>query len=107
VKAERVSLLLTYTLAALGVGAAILHVSPFAAALLVAFATLGLWSDLRDRYPLSTWLLNLLSIAGVLIALALPGPHGVLGRLLSASVVLMGAKLAAPRLLGIGSRSHC
>ncbi len=96
-KAERVSLLLTYTLAALGVGAAILHVSPFAAALLVAFATLGLWSDLRDRYPLSTWLLNLLSIAGVLIALALPGPHGVLGRLLSASVVLMGAKLAAPK----------
>ncbi|NLE73569.1 MAG: DUF3488 domain-containing transglutaminase family protein [Actinobacteria bacterium] len=96
-KSERVSLILTYALAVLGIGATILHVSLFAAALLVIFATMGLWSDLRKQYPLSGWLLNLLSVAGVLSALALPGAHGVLGRLLSASVVLMGAKLAAPK----------
>jgi protein-glutamine gamma-glutamyltransferase len=96
-RADRLSLLLTYVIAALGVGAALMHVSPVFALLLAAFVFLGILWDIRDTHPLSTWLLNFLSITGILIALAAPNGNGFIGRLLSASVVLLGGKLLAAK----------
>ena len=96
-RADRLSMLLTYAIAALGIGAALMHVSPVFAVLLAGFVCLGVYWDLRDTHPLSTWMLNFLSITGILITLALPNGNGVIGRLLSAAVVLLGGKLLAPK----------
>ena len=90
-------MLLTYAIAALGIGAALMHVSPAYALLLGGFVCLGAYWDLRDSHPLSTWMLNFLTIIGILTTLALPNGNGVIGRLLSAAVVLLGGKLLAAK----------
>lgn len=96
-RADRLTILLTYAIAAVGAGAALFHVSPLVAAVLLLAAALGLAWDLRDRHPLSSWALNLVAIAGILAMLALPSPTGTLGRLFAASTVLMAAKLLSPK----------
>lgn len=96
-RADRISLVLVYTLAAVGVAPAILNVLPIYAVLLAAFVAVGLYWDLTDQYPLSSWILNLLVIIGLLAALALPSANGFVGRLLSGSILLLGGKLLAPK----------
>jgi transglutaminase-like putative cysteine protease len=99
---DRVTLVLTYAMACLGLAAALLHLSLLLGGLLAAFITLGAAWDLRGRHPLSTWMINLFSVMGVIALAALPSAHGFLGRLLAASVVLLGAKLLGPK----ASRDH-
>ena len=96
-RADRLSLLLTYAMAILGMAPAVLDVSPAYALLLAVFVAVGLRWDLADRHPISPWALNLLVIVGMLTALALPSSGAAVGRLLAASIVLMGGKLLAPK----------
>ncbi len=96
-RADRVSLLLTYAIAGLGVGAALLHMSPPFGLLLVVFAVVGVVWDLRDHHPLGSWVLTTLIVVGFLVAIALPSPNGPVGRLLAASIILLGGKLLAPK----------
>lgn len=96
-RADRISLTLTYAVTAVGLGAALLHISlPWALLLLPVMALGGYW-DFRDKHALSARVINLLAVMGVLTAFALPGPGGAMGRLLSAAVVLLAAKLLAPK----------
>jgi len=96
-RADRISLALVYSLAAIGVAPAVLNVSPVYAVLLLAFVVVGLYWDLSDRFPLSSWMLNLLVIVGLLGTLALPNQNGLVGRLLAGSILLLGGKLVAPK----------
>lgn len=96
-RADRLSLLLTYLVAGLGAGATLLHASPFSALLLLAFIAVGALFDRRENHPLTPWALNTLTIVGLLIAVALPNDNGPIGRLMAASVVLIGGKLLAPK----------
>jgi transglutaminase-like putative cysteine protease len=97
--AHRLTCLLTGSLVLLGAGAVIVShaVAPPFAVLLLGFAALGAVMDLRSRYPLSSWALNVLTVGGLLVALALPGPAGPIGRLLAGAIVLLGGKLLAPK----------
>lgn len=96
-RADRVSLVLVYALAAVGVAPAILNVSPIYALLLAVFVAVGLYWDFSDQFPLSSWMLNLLVVLGLLGTLALPNPNGFVGRLLAGSILLLGGKLLAPK----------
>lgn len=96
-RVDRLSLLLTYAIAGLGIGASVLHLSAPFAALLAVFVAVGVYGDLRGRHPLSSWTVTLLVVVGFLVALALPSPNGPIGRMLAAAIVLMGGKLLAPK----------
>ncbi|MBU2602734.1 MAG: DUF3488 and transglutaminase-like domain-containing protein [Actinobacteria bacterium] len=96
-RADRLSIFLTYAMAALGVVPVLLYVSPVYALVLATLVGIGLCWDLAERHPLSSWLINLLVLVGLLVALGTPSAAGAIGRLLSGSVVLMGAKLLAPK----------
>ncbi|MCZ7664978.1 MAG: DUF3488 and transglutaminase-like domain-containing protein [Thermoleophilia bacterium] len=96
-RADRLSLLFTYLVSGLGAGAALLHAAPSFAFLQLVFIGLGAAWDLRERHPISPWMLTTATVIGLLVAIALPNANGPVGRLMSAAVVLMGGKLLAPK----------
>jgi len=97
VRVDRISLLPTYAIAGLGIGASLLHLSALCTLLLVGFVIAGVWGDLRERPLLSSWALTSLVVVGFLTALALPSSNGPLGRVLAATIVLLGGKLMATK----------
>ncbi len=96
-RADRLSIFLTYGMAALGVLPMLLYVSPVYALLLAILVGVGLTWDLTERHPLSSWLINILVVLGLIVAVGTPAVGGPIARLLSGSVVLMGAKLLTPK----------
>jgi len=102
-RADRLSLLLTYAIAGLGIAAALLHVSPPFGLLLCAFVGLGVFWDVRaftrshpGRSPRSPWSVS-------------SSPWGsqserLCGRMLAAAIMLMGGKLLAPKAAATSSR---
>jgi len=97
VRVDRISLALTYAIAGLGIGASLLHLSALCTLLLVVFVAGGVWGDLRGRPLLTSWTLTSLVVMGFLAALALPSANGPIGRVLAATIVLLGGKLMAPK----------
>ena len=96
-RVDRISLILTYAIAGLGVAASLMHLSAACTFLLVAFVAVGVWGDLRGRPLLTSWTLTLLVVVGFLAALALPSANGPIGRVLAATIILLGGKLMAPK----------
>lgn len=94
---DRMSLVLTYAIAGLGIGASLMHLPAACTFLLVAFVAVGIWGDLRGRHLLTSWTLTSLVVVGFLAALALPSSNGPIGRVLAAAIVLLGGKLMAPK----------
>jgi hypothetical protein len=96
-RADTLSLRLTFLVAAIGLLPTALYVSPLFAILLVAVLVASAYQDTVGRYPLAGWPLNVLAVLGVVLAMLIPAPSGPLGRLLGAAVILMSAKLLAPK----------
>ena len=96
-RADRLSLRITYLVAAVGLLPSALFVSPFFAVLLVVVLIASAYQDSIERYPLAGWPLNLFALLGIALAVVVPAPSGALGRLLGAAVVLTSAKLLAPK----------
>ncbi len=96
-RADTLSLRITYLVAAIGLLPSALFVSPLFAVLLVAVLIASAYQDMVRRYPLAGWPLNVLAVLGIGAAVVVPAPSGPLGRLLGAAVVLTSAKLLAPK----------
>ena len=96
-RADALSLRITYLVAAVGLIPSALFVSPLFAVLLVVVLIASVYQDAVGRYPLAGWPLNLLALLGIALAIVIPAPSGALGRLLGAAVVLTSAKLLAPK----------
>jgi transglutaminase-like putative cysteine protease len=98
-RADRLTSFLTTGLVILGACAVVISgaVIPVFAVLLIGLAVAGWLMDRSEHYPLSSWALNVLTVAGLLVALALPSPTGPIGRLLAGAIVLMGGKLLAAK----------
>ena len=96
-RADRLSLRITYLVAAVGLIPSALFVSPLFAVLLVVVLIASAYQDSVGRYPLAGWPLNLFALLGIALAVVVPAPSGALGRLLGAAVVLTSAKLLAPK----------
>ena len=75
-RADRLSLRITYLVAAVGLLPSALFVSPFFAVLLVVVLIASAYQDSIERHPLAGWPLNVLAVLGVALAVVIPAPSG-------------------------------